>query len=327
MNVRPRAHEAESPLCDTIATSRSPRDPAGNIPARLLSATALFGIMHVAAADPPPCPPFVEIPCVDPAGGDGDAGTPPIELCTPGPGAWTRSPIERQITPTEPHDRREEFSMGWTRWTRHEMANGSPSHASVSLSLSGQSIFQGIGSQAAAIAASFQSRIREYWEGPGPAAPRLLALEATGFAGMSIAVSCAASSGCSATASATAAGGCSSVGSASAILEPRSIDATAIFNTESSRLQFEGNVGAMIDDSGPTMSGEVSRDSTWSTQGVGSASGGASYVVRPERTYCAFTNRPCVRRAFGTTSVALAGTVDAGSTASAASAVVGFDVH
>ena len=60
--------------------------------------------------------------------------------------------------------------------------------------------------------------------------PRLLALEATGFAGMSIAVTCAASAGCSATASATAAGGCSSLGDASAILEPRSIDASALFN-------------------------------------------------------------------------------------------------
>lgn len=327
MNVHPTPHEASPIASGTAATPRSRRDRASSATPRLLSATALFGIMHVAAADPPPCPPFVEIPCVDPTGSDEERGTPPIELCQPGPGGWARSPIAQQITPAEPHDRREEFSMGWTRWTRHEMANGSRTHATASLTLSGQSIFQGIGSQAGAIAASFQSRIREYWDGPGPAAPRILSLEATGFAGMSIAVSCAASSGCSATASATAAGGCSSIGHASAVLEPRSIDATAIFNTATSRLQFEGNVGAMIDDSGPTMSGELSRDSTWSTQGVGSASGGASYVVRLDRVYCAFTNRPYVRRAFGTASVSLAGTVDAGSTACAASAVVGFDVN
>lgn len=326
MNDRPNPHEAACLATSSLAAPRARREGGLAMP-RLLAATALFGIMHVAAADPPPCPPFVEIPCVNLGGGHDEDGAPPIELCQPGPGGWARQPMDVQITPAEPHDRREEFSMGWTRWTRHEVANGSRTHATASLTLSGQSIFQGIGSQAGAIAASFQSRVREYWDGPGPAAPRVLQLEATGFAGMSVAVSCAASSGCSATASATAAGGCSSIGSASAVLEPRSVDASAIFNTGSSRLEFEGNVGAMIDDSGPTMSGQMSRDSTWSTQGVGSASGGASYVVRPERVYCGFTNRPYVRRAFGTASVALAGTVDAGSTASAASAVVGFDVN
>ncbi len=75
------------------------------------------------------------------------------------------------------------------------------------------------------------------------------------------------------------------------------------------------------------MSGEITRDSTWSTNGVGAASGGAVVRRAPERTYCAFTNRPYVRRSFGTASVSLAGTVDAGSSASAASAVVGFDVN
>lgn len=295
--------------------------------ARLLAIAATLGVVHIAAGDPPPCPPFVERPCSS-FGGSGDgSGSPPIEACTPGPGGWVRAPIERQLVPADPHECRDEFSMGWTRWIRHEWANTSLHHASAGLTLSGQSIFQGIGSQAAAIAASFQSRIREYWDGPGPAMPRLLALEATGFAGMSIAVTCAASSGCSATASATAAGGCSSLGDASAVLEPRSIDATALFNAATSRLEFSGNVGVRIDDSGPTMSGEVTRDSSWSTNGVGAASGGASYVVRPERTYCAFTNRPYVRRSFGSASVSLAGTVDAGSSASAASAVVGFDVN
>lgn len=294
---------------------------------RLLAIAAALGIAHAAAGDPPPCPAFVERPCSSFGESGEDGGTPPIEACTPGPGGWVRSPIERLALPETPHECRDEFTMGWTRWIRHEWANASAQHASCGMTLSGQSIFQGIGSQAASIAASFQSRAREYWQGPGPAMPRLVALEATGFAGMSIAVTCAASAGCSATASSTVGGGCSSIGNASAFLEPRSIDATASFDGATSRLEFSGNVGVRIDDSGPTMSGEVSRDSTWSTNGVGAASGGASYVVRPERTYCAFTNRPIVRRAFGTTSVSLAGTVDAGSTASAASAVVGFDVN
>ena len=308
-----------------VASSNARRHAGSAI--RLLAVAATLGVVHAAAGDPPPCPPFVERPCSSFGGSGEEGGVPPIEACTPGAGGWARAPIERQLFPEEPRDRRDEFTQGWTRWTRHEWANASLHHASAGLTLSGQSIFQGIGSNAAAIAASFQSRIREYWHGPGPAMPRLLALEATGFAGMSIAVTCAASAGCSATASATAAGGCSSLGDASAILKPRSIDATALFNAANSRLEFAGNVGVRIDDSGPTMAGEITRDSTWSTNGVGAASGGASYVVRLERTYCAFTNRPYVRRSFGTVSVSLAGTVDAGSTASAASAVVGFDVN
>lgn len=305
----------------------SPSRPRLGGPARMLAIASMLGVVHVAAGDPPPCPPLVERLCSSFGGSGEDGGAPPIETCTPGPGGWARAPIEQQLVPAEPHECRDEFSMGWTRWIRHEWANTSLHHASAGLTLSGQSIFQGIGSQAAAIAASFQSRIREYWEGAGPAMPRLLALEATGFAGMSIAVTCAATSGCSATASATAAGGCSSLGEASAVLEPRSIDATALFNAAASRLEFAGNVGVRIDDSGPTMAGEVTRDASWSTNGVGAASGGASYVVRPERTYCAFTNRPYIRRSFGSASVSLAGTVDAGSSASAASAVVGFDVN
>ena len=81
-----------------------------------------------------------------------------------------------------------------------------------------------------------------------------------------------------------------------------------------------------IDDSGPSMTGDISSEVSWTLHGVGAASGSASYVVRPDRTYCAYTNRPIVRRAYAAMSAAVAVTVDAGAAAAVAIATAGFDV-
>ena len=307
-----------------------PAGEASTVVARSISTLAalmvMLGIVHAAAADPPPCPPFVELPCDD-AGEGGGAVVPPTFVCTPGEGGWARSPIELVASPQPRSDENTEFTMGFTRWQRHLWAEGSQNLATCGAILSGQSIFLGTGSQSAAITAMYQMRRREFWDGVGPAMPRVVTLGATGFAGMSIAVTCSPQAGCVASAVATATGGCSSLGEASAVLEPRAISATAHYDSAASQLQFSGNIGAAIDDSGPSITGEISGSSQWSTQGEGAASGAASYAVRPDRTYCAFTNRPYTMRSFAATSTSIAATVNAGSAAASAVAVAGFDVN
>lgn len=278
-----------------------------------------------AAADPPPCPPLIEVPCGDP---DDSGGAPPIaEPCLPGPGAWVRMPIEAICMPEQPIELREQYTFGLTRWNSATQVRARPTVANCMVSLSGQSILLGVGSQSLAATASFQRTAREYWEGDGPAAPRIVQLVANGFAGLSIAVTCGPSRGCSATASAGAAGGCQSLGDASAILEPKSIGGTARYDSIDSAFRLEGDLGVAVDDSGPSMTGDVSSEISWTLEGIGSASGSASYVVRPERTYCAYTNRPIVRRAFAAMSAAVAVTVDAGSAAAVGIATAGFDVN
>lgn len=288
---------------------------------------AILGVTSAAAASPPPCPPYVELPCVPPDPDGEEGGVPPTFVCQPGPGGWVRPPISHAGSPAQPIDDRLEFTMGLTRWHRHRTAESRPSFASCMTMLSGQSIFAGTGSQATSIAASFQTQLREYWEGVGPASPRLVSLAATGFAGMSISVTCSPQMGCVSTAASTVAGSCASLGNASALLEPRAIDASVRYDASSSRLEFEGNIGASVEDSNLSMIGSMSRDARWSLQGTGAASGGASYAVRPDRTYCAFTNRPITRRGSAGMSTSVAATVNAGSAAATAIAVAGFEVN
>lgn len=229
--------------------------------------------------------------------------------------------------PEQPIDLREQFSFGLTRWHSAVQAAARPTVANCMVSLSGQSIFLGVGSRSLATSASFQRTARELWSGDGPAAPRLVQLVANGFAGLSIAVTCGPSQGCSATASAAAAGGCQSLGDASAVLEPTSIGGTAHYDSVQSAFRIEGDLGAIVDDSGPSMTGDVSSEIAWTLQGIGAASGSASYVVRPDRTHCAYTNRPIVRRGYAAMSAAVAVTVDAGAAAAVGIATAGFDVN
>ena len=299
--------------------------PRANPPTFAGALLAIAGIASLPAlADPPPCPPLVEVPC-DAGGGSG--GEPPIaQPCTPGPGGWTRTPLEITCVPEQPIDLREQFTFGLTRWNSAVHARARPTVASCMVSLSGQSIFLGTGSQSLGTSASFQRTSRETWSGEGPAAPRIVQLVANGFAGLSIAVTCGPSQGCSATASAGAAGGCHSLGDASASLEPKAIGGTARYDSVESAVRVQGDLGIAVDDSGPSMTGDVSSEVSWTLDGIGAASGSASYVVRPDRTYCAYTNRPIVRRAYAAMTTAVAVTVDAGAAAAVGVATAGFSV-
>lgn len=317
-----RDHEPSEP--SVLGRSFPPTASCSATPALAALAAILFA-GEVVSADPPPCPPLVDVPCEHLGGDDGD---PPIaEPCVPGPGGWIRTPVEAICMPEQPIDLREQFSFGLTRWHSAVQAAARPTVANCMVSLSGQSIFLGVGSRSLATSASFQRTARELWSGDGPAAPRLVQLVANGFAGLSIAVTCGPSQGCSATASAAAAGGCQSLGDASAVLEPTSIGGTAHYDSVQSAFRIEGDLGAIVDDSGPSMTGDVSSEIAWTLQGIGAASGSASYVVRPDRTHCAYTNRPIVRRGYAAMSAAVAVTVDAGAAAAVGIATAGFDVN
>ena len=303
------------------------RAPLGlSISPLVLAITVLaLGVPGAANGAPPPCPPLVDVPC---DGLDHDGGDPPItQPCVPGPGNWVRTPRLAICVPEQPIELREQFTFGLTRWNSVTQAHSRPTVANCMVSLSGQSIFFGTGSQSLATSASFQTTVQELWEGDGPAAPRLVQLVANGFAGLSIAVTCGPSTGCSATASAAAAGGCQSLGDASATLEPKSIGGTARYDSAQSAFRVQGDLGVTVDDSGPSMTGDVSSEISWTLHGTGAASGSASYVVRPDRTHCAYTNRPVVRRAYAAMSAAVAVTVDAGAAAAVGIATAGFDVN
>ena len=308
------------------------RNPLSSLAARATPIAIAAGALvaatfpnHAATADPPPCPPFVEVHCDH--GGSAGGGPPIGEPCTPGPGHWSPAMPESICLPETPIDQREQFTFGLTRWNRAVQARAHPNVVNCMVSLSGQSILLGGGSRSEAISASFQHRTGEFWQGAGPAAPRIVQLRATGFAGLSIAVTCGPSRGCTATASAAAAGGCSSLGDASATLEPKAIGGTASYDGASSTFEIEGDVGVLVDDSGPTMTGEISRDISWRLEGEGAASGSASYVVRPDRAYCAYTNRPIVRRSYAAIASAVAVTVEAGSASAVGIATAGFSVN
>lgn len=282
--------------------------------------------MAAAGSDLPPCPEFLELPCF--SSGDDSPGTPqgPVPQCAPGAGQWVTTQ-EHQGTPASPMDRVDEYSVGWTRWCRSVNARSEPNRIVIGTSLYGQSIFFGAASQTAGAGGGFSTVDRETWQGPPPAAPRLLQLSAEGFASMGLSVVCAPRIGCSAAGSVSVSGTCSSLGDAWAMLPSRTLDAMAIYDSIVRRIRVAGQIGGRVDDSGLTYIGEISASDSMYTEGTGLAAGSASYTVKPDRTYCAFTNRPVVRRALGNAVAAANVSVEAGHAAASAIAMVHMGVN
>jgi hypothetical protein len=182
--------------------------------------------------------------------------------------------------------------------------------AMASVNVRGRSNLWAAGSFSRSSSANYVSSRRELWSGGFPACPRLLSLAATGGATLHISASTAARQGCSAFASSATAGMCSSLGSANASIDGLTITGSVGFNESTQDFEVVGNFGPLLNILTDSLEGSLSASASWSTEGQGSHSGSASVSVRPDRLYCAFTNRPYVARATGLAVAGGAGSVD-----------------
>jgi hypothetical protein len=91
---------------------------------------------------------------------------------------------------------------------------------------------------------------------------------------------------------------------------------------------IDGNFGLAIIDDSVGINGKISKKVSWQLEGAGSVSGSAAYVVTPDRSYCAYTNRPIVFRSNGMAIATGGVSVDANGAASmSALALVSLAVH
>jgi hypothetical protein len=102
---------------------------------------------------------------------------------------------------------------------------------------------------------------------------------------------------------------CSSLGSANASIDGLTITGSVGFDEFNEDFEVVGNFGPLVNVLTESLEGSLSASTNWSTQGQGSHSGSASVTVRPDRLYCAFTNRPYVARAGGLAVAGGAGSV------------------
>lgn len=225
----------------------------------------------------------------------------PALMCPCGPGAWVRELPSTKIEPTVPVETIEQEQL----FVILRKAKATPSSASALVNgIGNSSCVFGCSSGALSISerAAFSSSEREYWEGTLPPCPRMVTLAAMGSATQAVGVATTAHLGCSASASSTLAGACSSLGDASAQLS-HSLLAQAQFNSASTAVKVSGNIGAMISVESVSIQGSYSKLDSWEATGIGSATGTASFIVKPDRTYCAFTNKAVTKRAAGTVTV------------------------
>ena len=184
------------------------------------------------------------------------------------------------------------------------------------------------GSLTRSATARFATTERERWVGTGVPCPRLVQVSAVGGGMLEVTLACSAQAGCGATASASIAGMCASRGDANAAIEGKTVDGNVAYRSLSHTTAFEGRLGTSVDDSSVGIDGKISEQKKWEVTGAGTASGSASYTVRPDRTYCAFTNRPITRTASGSAVAVGGGTVDwNGSIAFDAMAVIAMRVQ
>jgi len=213
-------------------------------------------------------------------------------------------------------------------WVWSTRATAQPELAMASLTVRGRSNMWAAGSFSRYSLAHYMSSRREIWSGGFPACPRLLSLAAVGGATLHISASTAARQGCSAFASAATSGACSSLGLANASIEDLAIAGSVGYDEAANAFDVSGNFGPLVEVFNDSVEGSLSANSSWSTSGVGSHSGSASVTVRPDRLYCAFTNRPYVARAAGQAIAGGAGSVDHNGSASWSSmAIISLSVQ
>lgn len=250
-----------------------------------------------------------ETPCDLLGEHEGGGAVPSLE-CPCGPGLWIEDLPQTHIEPTVPFDEVEESGQFILR----RKAHATPKSASVRVKGWGTSAcaFGCVASSATLTERSaFSFRQREFWQGALPACPRLVGLAAMGIATQAVGVSTTAHMGCSASSSSSLAGACSSLGDASAQLG-QSLSAQAQFSAANSTVKLSGNIGAMVTVDSASIQGSFSKIDSWEAVGIGSAAGTASFTVKPDRTYCAFTNKPVTKRALGAITAAGAGAVASG---------------
>lgn len=273
-----------------------------------------------------PCPPLMELPCDGSAGGGSSGeGTGP---CGCGTGQWVTNSTTPRLEPPTPFAEDRSLHEGLVSWKSSISASAQPELAVASVSVRGRSNMWAAGSFSRSSLAYYVSSRRELWSGGFPACPRLLSLAATGGATLHISASTAARQGCSAFASAATSGTCSSLGSANASIENLVITGSVGYNESTQDFEVAGNFGPLVDVLTDSVEGSLSASASWSTEGQGSHSGSASVTVRPDRMYCAFTNRPYVARAAGQAVAGGAGSVDQnGSVSWSSMAIINLSVQ
>lgn len=281
-----------------------------------------------AAGDP--CPQGIERLCSDFATpGHGPAGPSLFCDCACGTGFWLTESGESSLRPARPTssfaDGEQVNSTFWS-WNRSSEAQRFQAEARVSAR--GVSTFWHAGSFTRASTARYSTQEFERWMGSGPPCPRYVQLIAMGGGILEITLTCSAQAGCSATASSSLSGSCASRGDASAWLDGKTVDGTVLYRSSSHTTKVEGKFGTAIDDTSTGVEGKISSQVSWELTGSGTVSGSASYTVKPDRTYCAFTNRPIVRSATGMVVCTGGATVDwNGSASFDAMALVALRVH
>lgn len=266
-----------------------------------------------------PCPPLMELPCDGSGGGSAGEGAGP---CGCGTGQWIVNSPTPRMDPPVPLAEDRSLHEGLVSWSWSMRATAQPELAMASLTVRGRSNMWAAGSFSRYSLAHYASSRREIWSGGFPACPRLVSLAATGGATLHISASSAARQGCSAFASAATSGACSSLGQAQASIDELAISGSVGYSEANSAFEIAGNFGPLVDVLTESVEGSFSADSSWSTIGTGSHSGSASVTVRPDRLYCAFTNRPYVARMGGQAIAGGAGSVDRNGSASWSSMAV-----
>lgn len=239
-------------------------------------------------ATPRPCG-DIFVPCWsgDAGSGGGGEGSP----CICGTGAWIRETVRSVCTPVSPVVNSEDEWVDLTHFRTNRNLSATQTSAHAQVDSCGWSTFWSEGSRAFSESASFSHLWREVWRGTGPRCPRKVMLMAGGEVTAGVTATCSATQGCSAAASATACGSCASHGDAWARVNPGEVKCSAGYESAAAAWRLSGSIGPDLAVTTPSMTGTISSEHTWSAKGVGSCSGTLSLEVRPDRSFCAFTNR------------------------------------
>lgn len=287
------------------------------------------GAPPCAGSSDEPCDLGLERRCIDASPTGGATLPSPYCACECGTGFWVQETTTASAKPAEPvQEACRDERINATRWSWRRSCEAQPWYAEAYVQGSGISEFWHAGSLTKSATARFATTERERWVGTGVPCPRLVQLAAVGGGMLEVTLTCSAQAGCAATASTSIAGMCASRGDANAVLEGKTVDGSVAYRSLSRSTTVEGRLGASVDDSSMGIDGKISEQRKWEVSGAGTASGSATYTVRPDRTYCAFTNRPIARTASGSAIAVGGGTVDwNGSIAFDAMAVVAMRVH
>ncbi len=261
---------------------------------------------------PPPCP-NSEWLCGDPNEKPED---PIQQICQCGPGEWIRVNRVPRINPPAPLHGSWAGSENFVGWNTSYHIGATESSATACISIYGASSFWHAGSRSGTRVAQFIGGWKETWRGTFPSCARSVMLSAVGSGGLGIGDSCAARMGCSASSTATAAGVAMSRGRANASLSNLEIRGSVSYDNVTQLSKIDGNFGAEVALASSHVSGSISSQSSWTVNGQGAATGALTFVVLPDRTYCALTNLPIAANWAGTVVTATAVTVDENGSAS-----------